>query len=359
MKTYRKTPVGERRTRKGFTLIELLVVISIIATLIALITPAIQSARNAARRTECLNNLKNVGLAAMNYASANSGQLPYLWGVYPPNTGSTTLNIRSWVVALLPHLDAPDVYRAMQSPPTGGMPDISLKILQCPVDPSAFDQPNGLSYVANAGYMTTTIWDARTLTGYRAHTIDWDDDTVVPDATGLPNDDGDSRIAHAAGVFWRPSDYDDFRTTLDYISEGDGQTNTLMFGENLQAQDWGSPVAIHDIAFALRVVNNNALAAVAAPADDSVGQYHGAPEQLEVAAPSTADFGDSFINANKDTAAEGTAPRPSSNHAGQANFAFCDGRARTLNDTIDQRVYARLMTPDGQRQGQELITESY
>ena len=98
--------------RKGFTLIELLVVITIIGILVSLTLPAIQSARAAARKLSCLNNMRNVGLAVVNFSSGANSQLPLL--VDPnievsttavPNTNAGNDNL-SWCVTILPFLDS-------------------------------------------------------------------------------------------------------------------------------------------------------------------------------------------------------------------------------------------------------------
>src|SRR5688572_19009653 len=95
------------RLRRGFTLIELLVVIAIIAILIALLLPAVQQAREAARRTECRNVLKQWGLALHNYHD-NSRVLPY--GGMGLNTATFPANNFSFQVLLLPFIDQAPLY---------------------------------------------------------------------------------------------------------------------------------------------------------------------------------------------------------------------------------------------------------
>ncbi len=98
-----------KRTTKGFTLIELLVVIAIIAVLIALLLPAVQQAREAARRSQCKNNLKQIGLALHNYHDTYNA-LP--WGGTTGNGGDVEMAL-TWRYAILPFIDQAPLFNQM------------------------------------------------------------------------------------------------------------------------------------------------------------------------------------------------------------------------------------------------------
>jgi len=127
--------------RKAFTLIELLVVIAIIAILVALLLPAVQQAREAARRSSCKNNLKQIGLALHNYHDVHN--------VYPLNNDSTRKGgntATSWVTMSLPYMEQAPLYdRVDFTTQSGhyGLDNASAKIvrvqpidtLMCPSNP--------------------------------------------------------------------------------------------------------------------------------------------------------------------------------------------------------------------------------
>lgn len=102
------------KRNKGFTLIELLVVIAIIAILIALLLPAVQQAREAARRTQCKNNLKQLGLALHNYHDTH-GIFPNSMDSYHPTSTPDRSNPRnhSWMVMILPFIDQAPLYQSI------------------------------------------------------------------------------------------------------------------------------------------------------------------------------------------------------------------------------------------------------
>src|SRR5215468_400481 len=120
--------------RLGFTLIELLVVIAIIATLIGLLLPAVQKVREAAARTKCQNNLKQIGIALHSYHSANES-LP------PPST--TTPSVASLHVLLLPYVEQQAAYQSFNltksvvtDPTSYAGRIVQVPIYLCPSDPS-------------------------------------------------------------------------------------------------------------------------------------------------------------------------------------------------------------------------------
>ena len=124
------------RPRRGFTLIELLVVIAIIAVLIGLLLPAVQAAREAARRSQCVNNLKQLGIALHNYHDVN--------GSFPP--GNLAINgindpvQTTWTISMLPGMEQTPLYNSYNfsqfnfSPDNKTLRETRVATFICPSD---------------------------------------------------------------------------------------------------------------------------------------------------------------------------------------------------------------------------------
>lgn len=173
------------RRFRGFTLVELLVVIAIIGILIALLLPAVQAAREAARRSQCTNNLKQFGIGLQNYHDANRAFPPRKGGTnhVPPDPKRITGNwLRlSAFVPLLPFMEQQNAYSFIQtgdpeSPLGGGAPWNSRPIWKqqpesflCPSDPMAAPPPLGAygqnNYAFSQGDSIATILNATTNRG--------------------------------------------------------------------------------------------------------------------------------------------------------------------------------------------------
>jgi len=158
------SPTGRQR---GFTLIELLVVIAIIAVLISLLLPAVQSAREAARRAQCLNNLKQVALAFANYEIAN-GCFPPCVLLTGPNNVEQYSNDISIFVRMLPYYEQGPLWNAYNNiidsathPANITLAGVGISTLWCPSDPNA-QRSQDLTQVGAFGY-TVGYLDGYTL----------------------------------------------------------------------------------------------------------------------------------------------------------------------------------------------------
>ncbi len=352
----RRTHSTSKPVRRGFTLIELLVVISIIATLMALILPAIQNARAAARLVQCKNNLKQIALGAHNFAQAKGNQLPPL-GVFGPAIGFTTNSepLRSWVVDLLPHLDRRDVYDRWQldrrwDDATVGADGVTsnltvgrtnMRVLACPDDQTSTGVDGGLSYVMNAGYL-----DSTTASNFSWTTVplNWNGDGVtnaVADADPI-----DSDAQRDCGIAWidvskTPLAFGRAKQkhshTIDSVYDGGDQT--ILYSENNNAGGsgtWSAPFW-QNVGFVYLT-------------DSSVPPNYAAPAPFDD--PATAAVGESLINKYR-SGPEATTTRytaaPNAGHAAGVNIAWASGAVGFISQDIDLTVYTRLMSPAGSK----------
>ena len=196
-----------RLRRCGFTLIELLVVIAIIAVLIALLLPAVQQAREAARRSQCKNNMKQIGLALHNYND--------IYKTFPIGQQGN-LNAGNWRVALFPQLDLATVYNNLNSQnvdtavPLGGL---IMPVWWCPS--SALPQTQPTSW--------TTWW-----TNYNH---------MVPAYEGImgayPDPAGRTTTYSASnyGGFWTNNGMLAWNQVFSFSNASDGSSNVIMVAE--------------------------------------------------------------------------------------------------------------------------------
>ncbi len=160
---------GGVRRQTGFTLIELLVVIAIIAVLIALLLPAVQQAREAARRTQCKNNLKQIGLALHNYHDTTQ-RFPYAVSAVDNNAFIIPVSLHTWNEFILPYIDQAPLYNqlnfSLSNDDNSTTPVSNYNLLtnkhftfqSCPSNPytGGFVCIDGLGFTNHAGSVVNT-----------------------------------------------------------------------------------------------------------------------------------------------------------------------------------------------------------
>ena len=340
----RTCAVAYRQRRRGLTRIEVIVLILILGLLACFFVPATRSSRRAARKVQCLSDMRNIALAMHNYGSDNSGELLPLVSKQSitNSSGQQGTMTAPWPLLLLPALDnaarlmnirnnaviVGDVATINLEP---GFDNVTVYGFTC-ADSPAYKQPGGLSFIVNAGHMPHGIWG--TATNNAPDLIDWYE-------APSPGDANDIEVGLATGVVW-PEGY---VSSLEYVATGDGISTTILLTENLQAGNWYD-TQTSDLGFGVQLpVSLEASYPNAGATTDLL---------MLKQAPSSDNW---FINRNR-SAARGNAPRPSSNHHGGVNVVMADGSAKFLSENMDKAVFMKLVTPNGIAYGEQKLSAS-
>jgi len=346
---------GSMRKVRGFTLVELLVVISIIGMLMALLLPAINSARETGRQNTCRSQLTNLSKAAIQY-DLRLGRYPGYMQVLKLQTGNPykdpetgTITPVSWAVELLADLDRVQLYEQWRvdftSTGTGGGGGgtnaaylanlkVFLEILACPSDDTVNRAGTSLSYVVNSGQKDApTATAASTASGAGSA------------SAGIPRD------WKANGIFF---DYysDDPLIKTTQSTRGptivmrsgevrDPKDKTIMFTENVDAVDY-----IFDVNTAGGALYPYAEVQLGCVWDGLSTVVPGAQNTIPpVMNPTT----DAYRPNNQTARGDGVLYqycRPSSRHPQGFNVAFVGGNVVFVRDTISYFVYSKLMTSE-------------
>ena len=341
-----------RRSHEGFTLVELLVVIAIIGTLVALLLPAVQAAREAARSNTCRNNIKQLQLALTSYDTQLKKLPGYVSEVYNPNgakdNGIPVQGRRvSWIVALFPYMEHNALWdewsKVFNQEPTA----TEIEALLCPSDPPDVPGQPWTSYVGNAGRAFSD-----NATGITPPTVENAADGVFFD---------DNKFGRSSPTAFGPEDGREgdprLQMSLGYVQSNDGTSKTFMLSENLHAWYWTYDVGLDA---------NNRQVQVRGQDSSIVDTKHifgfvwkNRPSEIERI------NGDRFYDqpnpgppdqfrtwAEAPTLSQPNYESygyPSSGHPGGVNMAFCGGQVVFIADSIDPLVYAQLMTPNRNR----------
>ncbi|MDO4586138.1 MAG: DUF1559 domain-containing protein [Planctomycetia bacterium] len=312
----------KKQSQLGFTLIELLVVISIIGMLAGLLLPAVNNARETGRRTVCMNNQRQLALACQSFASAKNNKLPQFAIEYTADNGNGV--VINWIVQLLPQLEQAQIWDKIVK---NGVIDetlrnLSLQSLQCPTRGSGDDEGSGNAFVANCGYN-----DGKVI--YSGGNFQYGDSGKV---NGVFND-GRAYSDSSSGLVTKLAK----ALSLDDIV--DGQTNTVLLSENVQAGGlWSSEEYEVGFCWPVNWDDNGNIVGLAYTTDPSLS-YN------EYSAPLR-------INRYQKDWTGGAVPitaRASSLHPGIVVAAFVDGSMKNINENVDLEVLIRVMAPNDKK----------
>lgn len=311
--------------RRGFTLVELLVVIAIIGLLAGLLIPAVNRAREQARRTECTNRIRQVALAMLGQASTKQ----YFPGRLQVVRTALANRPVTWATAILPELEHQQAMDMFMQSPQDPLLEFYSPNLVCPSDDGAGKNQPWLSYVVNAGVPDKEPFNAD------------------PDSWDTPS----SGVIHNLIITIRGGAVSKCRIGPDYVTKHDGTSTTVLLTENIDAFKWHVPEL-------LNLIDNqkNPTSQFKTNLKDDFEQSVGVvwhPQDFNNTDPATGDYSSYAprvrpINQDKAVYSPGNGDpvafsRPSSYHSGGVNMAFCDGHVSFVQEGIRPEIYCRIL----------------